>query len=160
MTPIPKSPFPSPTTAAAASMKATNFAILTIALSLFFSPSSAKTLKDRLFPTIEVTLSNESGNNIYHLCNFNSSQKSFNLLPKGEKVSWQFRQHLFPTRWCYLYLNDEKHGFFWAYTVRLKCKECAWRITNGPYIYRRRDKIWELAYLHPIPGTSFDPDGR
>jgi hypothetical protein len=139
-------------------MKVTSFTILTVVFSLLFSPSSTYTIKDRLFPTAEVILSNESGDNIYYMCNFNGSPKSFDLLPKGEKASWQFRQHLFPTRWCYLYLNDQKHGFFWAYTVRLKCKKCVWKITNGPYIFRMRSKLWELAYLHPLPGTVFKPD--
>lgn len=107
-----------------------------------------------LFPTIEVTLANDGDYPVFFMCKFTDKDNYLHTLEKGEIYRYNFTQIAFPMRWCYLYINQKSHGFFWAYNIRLRCTKCFWSIANYPYLYRSDRSRWERQKLYAPLGFN------
>lgn len=134
---------------------------------LLATPSRAETLSlfDRwasrisrsLFPRVEVTLFNESEDKVLYMCSFGSEdERSLQVLEGGQQYSWSFTQFGFPLHWCYLYVDEKRHGFFWAYGVRSRCIKCFWKVGKYPFLYRSDRNRWERQQLFPPQNLKFN----
>ena len=140
--------------------------LVTALILLMLTPSHAATLSlwnrwkarvaGNLFPKVEVTLYNESDDKVLYMCSFDENQRSLQVLGAGQQNSWNFTQFAFPLHWCYLYVNEERHGFFWAYGVRSRCIKCFWKVGKFPFLYRSDRNRWERQQLFPPQNLKFN----
>lgn len=106
-----------------------------------------QSIRDFFFPTIEITIFNDGADSVYYMCKFTKNDTGLHELRPREKFIYNFTQIAFPMRWCYLYINDKMNGFFWSYSVRLRCTKCFWSISNYPHLYRSDRGRWERQQL-------------
>lgn len=103
------------------------------------------------------TLFNESEDKVLYMCSFGREDKrSLQVLEAGQQNSWNFTQFTFPLHWCYLYVNDKRHGFFWAYGVKSRCIKCFWKVGKHPFLYRSDQNRWERQQLFPPLNLKFN----
>ncbi|KAL8157494.1 hypothetical protein AgCh_002268 [Apium graveolens] len=114
-------------------------------------------INNNLFPRVEVTLFNESEDKVLYMCSFgDEKERSLRVLEGGQQNSWNFTQFAFPLHWCYLYVNENRHGFFWAYGVRSRCIKCFWKVGKFPFLYRSDRNRWERQQLFPPQNLKFN----
>ncbi|OMO77356.1 Plant self-incompatibility S1 [Corchorus capsularis] len=102
---------------------------------------------ETFFPRVTVTIQNEAGHKVYLKCGFEDSKQELERLEPGDKRSWSFREILFPLRWCYVHINNDNRGAFWAFNVQLQCTDCVWKITDdGAYRFNVENK-WVKSQL-------------
>ncbi|CAK9151275.1 unnamed protein product [Ilex paraguariensis] len=132
-------------------MTANGCIVLAIVLCMFLKPSFAGFEKRNLFPNVTVTVANDRDKDVFCMCKGSKFSDALHVLKAGERLSYVFTQIAFPMRWCYLYIDDNKQGFFWAYTVRSRCTMCFWSIKEQPYLYRPDRNRWERQKLYRPP---------
>lgn len=111
---------------------------------------------DSLFPRVEVTLYNESDESILYMCSLDKKEKrTLRELDPAKQDSWNFTQFANPLYWCYLFVDEDNHGFFWVYGVRSRCIKCFWKIVKFPYLYRSDRNRWERQQLFPPQNTKW-----
>lgn len=102
---------------------------------------------------------NALNNSLVYMCSFEDSEyKSLKILEPGKERTWKFTQISFPLHWCYIYVNSQISGFFWAYGVRSRCTDCFWKIDQYPYLYRDDRSRWEIQYLYDVPNLKMADD--
>lgn len=128
-----------------------NFVIVATLLLLFVRPLNASTSNFELTPTVEVTLFNSLQHDVLYMCSFKECGNSMQIIKSETRITWKFTQIAFPLHWIYIYINGKMNGFFWAYSVRLGCNKCFWRIEKFPFLYRSDRNRWERQLLYPPP---------
>ncbi|WRX18308.1 Plant self-incompatibility S1 - like 4 [Theobroma cacao] len=93
-------------------------------------PQFAETIRKEIFPRVTVSIQNEASHSVYLKCGFDRVDQNLRRLEPGQTTSWTFYEILFPLRWCYVHINNEIHGAFWAFTVALKCTHCTWSLRD------------------------------
>ncbi|KAJ0113319.1 hypothetical protein Patl1_01470 [Pistacia atlantica] len=105
---------------------------------------------------VTVELRNEAKHPIYVKCG-DPEVEQLRMLTTGETISWEFREILFPLKWCYVYVKNDTQGVFWASHVRLQCTHCIWRIRNdGIYYYKPKLQEWIKRHLYQCPILNVD----
>lgn len=95
------------------------------------------------FPVVTVELRNNVTRHVHVKCGVEEWKDELLALESGESISWSFREILFPLKWCYVHVNDDVQGVFWASHVRLQCTDCHWIIqSDGVYFYRQNSRKW------------------
>ncbi|XWS49521.1 hypothetical protein CRYUN_Cryun12cG0010100 [Craigia yunnanensis] len=111
-------------------------------------PTFAERIKEKVFPRVTVAIRNEANHSVYLKCGFDHVNQDLRRIQPGEMKSWTFIEILFPLRWCYVHINNENRGAFWAFTVFLRCTDCTWSIRDdGVYNLNNDEKIWEKHKL-------------
>ncbi|KAL3621129.1 hypothetical protein CASFOL_036041 [Castilleja foliolosa] len=130
---------------------ATSAAVVVTMVVMLSSPLPASASGNFLFPDVEITLANDGLYPVWYMCQM--TDKSDSLYELAPNVTYRFslKQAAFPMRWCFLYINPNKHGFFWAFTVRSKCTKCFWSINKHPSLYRGDKGRWERQKLFMPP---------
>ncbi|KAK8690974.1 hypothetical protein V6N13_074495 [Hibiscus sabdariffa] len=98
------------------------------------------------FPKVNVSLKNEANHSVYLKCGFKDQE--LQRLEPGEMRWWTFVEILFPLRWCYVHINNDIRGAFWAFTVFLKCANCTWSIRNDGAYHFNHNHIWKKHKLY------------
>ncbi|GER36945.1 calcium-dependent phospholipid-binding protein [Striga asiatica] len=124
--------------------------VVVVALLLLLRPSAASGLGS-LFPEIEITLANDGLYPVWFMCQMTDHADSLYELSPNSTYRFDFEQVAFPMRWCYLYISQTSHGFFWAFTVRSRCTKCFWSINRHPSLYRADKGRWERQKLFMPP---------
>ncbi|KAI9176524.1 hypothetical protein LWI28_003852 [Acer negundo] len=96
-----------------------------------------------LFPMVTVELRNNASHHVHVKCGVEKFKEEMMLLNAGDAISWEFREILFPLKWCYVHIDNDNQGVFWASHVRLQCTHCYWSIKDdGVYFYRQNLNKW------------------
>ncbi|EPS57159.1 hypothetical protein M569_17662, partial [Genlisea aurea] len=109
-----------------------------------------------VMPEVEVTLANDGSSGVLFMCQRTSKSDSLYTLLPNSTYRFSFTHLAFPMRWCFLYINPEAYGFFWAYTVRSRCTKCFWSITKHASLYRGDKGRWERQKLFTPPRFYID----
>ncbi|TYI34365.1 hypothetical protein ES332_A03G003800v1 [Gossypium tomentosum] len=122
--------------------------LITFQLLSFSIRSSA--FLDNIFPTVTVTLINEASHSVYLKCGFDESgeYKGLQKMEPGDSITWSFVELIFPLRWCYIHIDEETYGAFWAFTVFLQCHDCQWIIRDdSAYHFNHYYDVWKKTRL-------------
>ncbi|EPS69551.1 hypothetical protein M569_05216 [Genlisea aurea] len=107
-----------------------------------------------IMPEVEVTIANDGASPVLFMCQLTDKSDSLYTLKSNVTYIFHFTQIAFPMRWCFLYINPNTHGFFWAYTVRSRCTKCFWSVTKHVSLYRGDKGRWERQKLFMPPDFS------
>ncbi|KAK1568987.1 hypothetical protein Q3G72_031283 [Acer saccharum] len=67
-----------------------------------------------LFPMVTVELRNNASHHVHVKCGVEEFKEEMMLLNAGDAISWEFREILFPLKWCYVHIDNDNQGVFWA----------------------------------------------
>ncbi|KAM7269305.1 hypothetical protein ACFE04_024802 [Oxalis oulophora] len=144
--------------------------IVILLLSSFLYVSSAKSFMDTLFPTSEVTITNNANQTVQVTCDVKElemgDEHRLFLLHPEQATTFKIQQILFPLHWCYVRINKDLYGTFWAYTVRDNCGvSCKLSIRDdGVYVYNPAMQTWDTRFRVPRSNCHqfdvFRPDLR
>ncbi|MFQ6625164.1 hypothetical protein Gotur_004001, partial [Gossypium turneri] len=113
-----------------------------------------------IFPTVTVTLINEASHSVYLKCGFDEGgeYKGLQKMEPGDSITWSFVELIFPLRWCYVHIDEENYGAFWAFTVFLQCRDCKWIIRDdGAYHFNHfygEEELDAVVVVHPRLGEE------
>lgn len=127
--------------------------VVVAAMTLILMQSQSST-EAAVFPLVEVTLANDGIKPLWIMCQKPGKGGAFTQLAPNATYRFSFRHIAFPMRWCYIYIDTKRHGFFWAYTVRSKCTKCFWSIEGYPSLYRGDKGRWERQRLFVPTGFN------
>lgn len=116
-------------------------------------PSFGSKVLNFLFPVVTVKLTSNATHEVYVKCGAKQWKDQLQILMKGDSISWQFREILFPLKWCFVHIDKHNQGVFWAVNVKFQCTHCQWSINdNGVFLYREKLQEWEKhpLFLGPI----------
>ncbi|GAA0148693.1 hypothetical protein LIER_08067 [Lithospermum erythrorhizon] len=123
-------------------------------LSIFINHSKAVSFSD-VFPRVGVVLANEDDQSVYYMCQkykdvVLANNDTLHVLKPNDAFEFSIFHVAYPRRWCYMYINKDTNGFFWAYSVRKKCgRNCYFGVKNRfLYMYREDRKRWERQQLY------------
>ncbi|KAK0590177.1 hypothetical protein LWI29_023540 [Acer saccharum] len=63
---------------------------------------------------VTVELRNNASHHVHVKCGVEEFKEEMMLLNAGDAISWEFREILFPLKWCYVHIDNDNQGFFWA----------------------------------------------
>lgn len=135
------------------------FTIFVIVISSVLSPCTANSpierLVDYISPVVTVNFMNNASHDVALMCDHKGYDNNLHILKTNATVTWKFRDLLFPLKWCYIYINEENQGVFWAYMVRFKCKQCMWSMKDdGLYFTGESSPAW-TKYNMNVNGEYF-----
>lgn len=120
------------------------FFFFIILISSSLSPSLPAKTFNLFFPEVTVELRNNATHGVHVKCGY----EKLNELNNADTMKWRFREILYPLKWCYARIDEDKEGVFWASHVRSQCSYCYWSIRDdGVYFYRENLRRWDKQRL-------------